>query len=117
MQFDSPVNPPPPPPPPGDAHVEFCCHLARGNIDPKEPPVYEYVKFVGDFKFHNNGKYPVYSTCAPDLLYNHWINHCIIISNVFIQDNTFKYHSAKQLLESCAQSALLIYFQNCFCRG
>ncbi|XP_061904001.1 neuronal PAS domain-containing protein 2 isoform X1 [Entelurus aequoreus] len=37
-----------------DAHVEFCCHLARGNIDPKEPPVYEYVKFVGDFKFHNN---------------------------------------------------------------
>uniref|UniRef100_A0A667XH70 Neuronal PAS domain protein 2 n=1 Tax=Myripristis murdjan TaxID=586833 RepID=A0A667XH70_9TELE len=37
-----------------EAHVEFCCHLARGNIDPKEPPVYEYVKFVGDFKFHNN---------------------------------------------------------------
>uniref|UniRef100_A0A8D0AJW7 Neuronal PAS domain protein 2 n=1 Tax=Sander lucioperca TaxID=283035 RepID=A0A8D0AJW7_SANLU len=37
-----------------DAHIEFCCHLARGNIDPKEPPVYEYVKFVGDFKFHNS---------------------------------------------------------------
>ncbi|XP_056252895.1 neuronal PAS domain-containing protein 2 isoform X8 [Seriola aureovittata] len=37
-----------------EAHIEFCCHLARGNIDPKEPPVYEYVKFVGDFKFHNN---------------------------------------------------------------
>ncbi|KAM8900499.1 neuronal PAS domain-containing protein 2 isoform 2-T4 [Spinachia spinachia] len=36
------------------AHIEFCCHLARGNIDPKEPPLYEYVKFVGDFKFHNN---------------------------------------------------------------
>uniref|UniRef100_A0A8C6T2Y1 Neuronal PAS domain protein 2 n=1 Tax=Neogobius melanostomus TaxID=47308 RepID=A0A8C6T2Y1_9GOBI len=35
-------------------HIEFCCHLARGNIDPKEPPVYEYVKFVGDFKFQNN---------------------------------------------------------------
>uniref|UniRef100_A0A8C8FE36 Neuronal PAS domain protein 2 n=1 Tax=Oncorhynchus tshawytscha TaxID=74940 RepID=A0A8C8FE36_ONCTS len=35
-------------------HIEFCCHLARGNIDPKEPPTYEYVKFVGDFKFHNN---------------------------------------------------------------
>lgn len=40
----------------GEAHIEFCCHLARSNIDPKEPPVYEYVKFVGDFKFHNNGK-------------------------------------------------------------
>jgi len=84
--------------------VEFCCHLARGNIDPKEPPVYEYVKFVGDFKFHNNGKYPVYSTCAPDLLISH-----IIISNVFIhmcvlKDITFKCHSAKKLLESCAQS-------------
>ncbi|XP_038563873.1 neuronal PAS domain-containing protein 2 isoform X4 [Micropterus salmoides] len=37
-----------------EAHIEFCCHLARSNIDPKEPPVYEYVKFVGDFKFHNN---------------------------------------------------------------
>lgn len=39
-----------------EAHIEFCCHLARGNIDPKETPVYEYVKFIGDFKFHNNGK-------------------------------------------------------------
>ncbi|XP_041947729.1 neuronal PAS domain-containing protein 2 isoform X8 [Alosa sapidissima] len=38
----------------GETHIEFCCHLARGNIDPKEPPTYEYVKFVGDFKFHNN---------------------------------------------------------------
>uniref|UniRef100_A0A3Q2ZU48 Neuronal PAS domain protein 2 n=1 Tax=Kryptolebias marmoratus TaxID=37003 RepID=A0A3Q2ZU48_KRYMA len=37
-----------------EAHIEFCCHLARGNMDPSEPPVYEYVKFVGDFKFHNN---------------------------------------------------------------
>ncbi|XP_037543433.1 neuronal PAS domain-containing protein 2 [Nematolebias whitei] len=37
-----------------EAHIEFCCHLARGNMNPNEPPVYEYVKFVGDFKFHNN---------------------------------------------------------------
>ncbi|XP_055004988.1 neuronal PAS domain-containing protein 2 isoform X2 [Boleophthalmus pectinirostris] len=37
-----------------ETHIEFCCHLARGNIDPKEPPVYEYVKFVGDFKFQNS---------------------------------------------------------------
>uniref|UniRef100_A0A096ME03 Neuronal PAS domain protein 2 n=1 Tax=Poecilia formosa TaxID=48698 RepID=A0A096ME03_POEFO len=37
-----------------ETHIEFCCHLARGNMDPKEPPVYEYVKFVGDFKFHNH---------------------------------------------------------------
>ncbi|TRY80180.1 hypothetical protein DNTS_003415 [Danionella cerebrum] len=37
-----------------ETHIEFCCHLARGNIDPKEPPTYEYVKFIGDFKFHNN---------------------------------------------------------------
>ncbi|XP_021474089.2 neuronal PAS domain-containing protein 2 isoform X4 [Oncorhynchus mykiss] len=35
-------------------HIEFCCHLARGNSHPKEPPTYEYVKFVGDLKFHNN---------------------------------------------------------------
>ncbi|XP_063751305.1 neuronal PAS domain-containing protein 2 isoform X2 [Eleginops maclovinus] len=37
-----------------EAHTEFCCHLARENIDPNEPVEYEYVKFVGDFKFHNN---------------------------------------------------------------
>ncbi|KAJ8351429.1 hypothetical protein SKAU_G00229050 [Synaphobranchus kaupii] len=36
-----------------DTHIEFCCHLARGNVDAKEPPTYDYVKFVGDFKFHN----------------------------------------------------------------
>uniref|UniRef100_A0A8C9WBW9 Neuronal PAS domain-containing protein 2-like n=1 Tax=Scleropages formosus TaxID=113540 RepID=A0A8C9WBW9_SCLFO len=36
-----------------EMHIEFCCHLARGNMDPKEAPTYEYVKFVGDFKFHN----------------------------------------------------------------
>ncbi|XP_034034623.1 neuronal PAS domain-containing protein 2 isoform X3 [Thalassophryne amazonica] len=37
-----------------EAHIEFCCHLARGNIDPKESPIYEYVKFVGGFKFQNS---------------------------------------------------------------
>ncbi|XP_034059978.1 neuronal PAS domain-containing protein 2 [Gymnodraco acuticeps] len=37
-----------------EEHIEFCCHLARENIDPNEPVEYEYVKFVGDFKFHNN---------------------------------------------------------------
>lgn len=47
----------------GEAHIEFCCHLARGNIDPKETPVYEYVKFVGDFKFHKNGEH--YFRTAP----------------------------------------------------
>ncbi|KAJ8277100.1 hypothetical protein GJAV_G00071480 [Gymnothorax javanicus] len=30
--------------------LEFCCHMLRGTIDPKEPPVYEYVKFIGNFK-------------------------------------------------------------------
>ncbi|XP_031712906.1 neuronal PAS domain-containing protein 2 isoform X4 [Anarrhichthys ocellatus] len=48
-----------------ETHIEFCCHLARGNIDPKEPPVYEYVKFVGDFKFHN--KVPTSSCNGLDL--------------------------------------------------
>lgn len=36
-------------------HMEFCCHMLRGAIDPKEPPVYEYVKFIGNFKSLNNG--------------------------------------------------------------
>lgn len=35
--------------------MEFCCHMLRGAIDPKEPPVYEYVKFIGNFKSLNNG--------------------------------------------------------------
>nr|XP_023651579.1 neuronal PAS domain-containing protein 2-like isoform X4 [Paramormyrops kingsleyae] len=36
------------------SQIEFCCHLSRGSVDPKEAPTYEYVKFVGDFKFQNN---------------------------------------------------------------
>lgn len=35
-------------------YMEFCCHMLRGAIDPKEPPVYEYVKFIGNFKSLNN---------------------------------------------------------------
>uniref|UniRef100_A0A6Q2YJ42 Circadian locomoter output cycles protein kaput n=1 Tax=Esox lucius TaxID=8010 RepID=A0A6Q2YJ42_ESOLU len=34
--------------------LEFCCHMLRGTIDPKAPPVYEYVKFIGNFKSLNN---------------------------------------------------------------
>ncbi|KAH1170337.1 circadian locomoter output cycles protein kaput [Mauremys mutica] len=34
--------------------LEFCCHMLRGTIDPKEPPTYEYVKFIGNFKSLNN---------------------------------------------------------------
>ncbi len=30
--------------------MEFCCHMLRGSVDPKKPPVYEYVKFIGNFK-------------------------------------------------------------------
>ncbi|NWS66026.1 CLOCK protein, partial [Crotophaga sulcirostris] len=30
--------------------LEFCCHMLRGTIDPKEQPTYEYVKFIGNFK-------------------------------------------------------------------
>lgn len=29
--------------------------MLRGAIDPKEPPVHEYVKFIGNFKSLNNG--------------------------------------------------------------
>lgn len=36
--------------------LEFYCHMLRGTIDPKEPPVYEYVKFIGNFKSLNNGE-------------------------------------------------------------
>ncbi|XP_041052116.1 circadian locomoter output cycles protein kaput [Carcharodon carcharias] len=35
--------------------LEFCCHMLRGTIDPKELPVYEYVKFIGNLKCLNNG--------------------------------------------------------------
>ncbi|MGH0162507.1 UNVERIFIED_CONTAM: hypothetical protein FKN15_050870 [Acipenser sinensis] len=36
-----------------ETHIEFFCHVARGSTDPKEPPTYEHVKFVGDFKYHS----------------------------------------------------------------
>lgn len=31
--------------------------MLRGAIDPKEAPVYEYVKFIGNFKSLNNGMF------------------------------------------------------------
>ncbi|XP_035179965.1 circadian clock protein PASD1 isoform X2 [Oxyura jamaicensis] len=34
-----------------EKQIEFCCHLARGSLDPNEPLTYEYVKFVVDFKY------------------------------------------------------------------
>uniref|UniRef100_A0A8C7MP82 Circadian locomoter output cycles protein kaput n=1 Tax=Oncorhynchus kisutch TaxID=8019 RepID=A0A8C7MP82_ONCKI len=34
--------------------LEFCCHVLRGTIDPKEPAVYERVKFIGNFKSLND---------------------------------------------------------------
>ncbi|XP_007425389.1 circadian locomoter output cycles protein kaput isoform X1 [Python bivittatus] len=34
--------------------LEFCCHMLRGTIDPKEPPTYEYVKCIGNFKSLSN---------------------------------------------------------------
>nr|XP_005999037.1 PREDICTED: neuronal PAS domain-containing protein 2 isoform X2 [Latimeria chalumnae] len=34
--------------------LEFCCHLLRGNLNPKEPPTYEYIKFIGNFRSYNN---------------------------------------------------------------
>ncbi|XP_051560207.1 circadian locomoter output cycles protein kaput-like isoform X2 [Myxocyprinus asiaticus] len=30
--------------------MEFCCHMRRGSVDTKKPHVYEYVKFIGNFK-------------------------------------------------------------------
>uniref|UniRef100_A0A6Q2X230 Clock circadian regulator a n=1 Tax=Esox lucius TaxID=8010 RepID=A0A6Q2X230_ESOLU len=43
--------------------LEFCCHMLRGTIDPKAPPVYEYVKFIGNFKSLNNGFKCVHAYC------------------------------------------------------
>nr|XP_033805330.1 neuronal PAS domain-containing protein 2 isoform X2 [Geotrypetes seraphini] len=34
--------------------LEFCCHLLRGSLNPKEFPTYEYIKFVGNFRSCNN---------------------------------------------------------------
>ncbi|XP_063314376.1 neuronal PAS domain-containing protein 2 [Pelobates fuscus] len=37
-----------------DTGVEFCCHLLRGTLNPKEYTTYEYIKFVGNFRSCNN---------------------------------------------------------------
>uniref|UniRef100_A0A8C5M0Q2 Circadian locomoter output cycles protein kaput n=1 Tax=Leptobrachium leishanense TaxID=445787 RepID=A0A8C5M0Q2_9ANUR len=34
--------------------LEFCCHILRGTVDPKEPATYEFVKFIGNFKSLKN---------------------------------------------------------------
>ncbi|KAM4699546.1 large ribosomal subunit protein eL31 isoform 1-T1 [Discoglossus pictus] len=33
-----------------DNALEFCCHLRRGTMNPKEFQTYEYIKFVGNFR-------------------------------------------------------------------
>uniref|UniRef100_UPI00358DF25F neuronal PAS domain-containing protein 2-like isoform X2 n=1 Tax=Myxine glutinosa TaxID=7769 RepID=UPI00358DF25F len=35
-------------------HLEFSCHLLRGSLNPKEPPTYEFVKFVGHFRTYDD---------------------------------------------------------------
>ncbi|KAJ1118371.1 hypothetical protein NDU88_006562 [Pleurodeles waltl] len=40
--------------PDSDHALEFCCHLLRGSLDPKEFPTYEYLKFVGNFQAHRD---------------------------------------------------------------
>lgn len=37
--------------------MEFCCHMLRGSVDPKKPSVYEYVKFIGNFKSLANSEF------------------------------------------------------------
>lgn len=47
--------------------------MLRGTIDPKEPPVYEYVKFIGNFKSLNNGEFQDVAPCEaifPSLIYH-----------------------------------------------
>lgn len=34
--------------------LEFCCHLLRGALNPKEFPTYEYIKFIGNFRSCSN---------------------------------------------------------------
>ncbi|XP_075400412.1 circadian locomoter output cycles protein kaput isoform X2 [Tenrec ecaudatus] len=41
--------------------LEFCCHMLRGTIDPKEPSTYEYVKFIGNFKSLNSVSAPAHN--------------------------------------------------------
>ncbi|KAK1792091.1 hypothetical protein P4O66_001869 [Electrophorus voltai] len=42
------------------SQLEFFCHLLRSTMDPKELPVYEYVKFIGNFKsLSNSGAPPI----------------------------------------------------------
>ncbi|XP_061482831.1 neuronal PAS domain-containing protein 2 isoform X2 [Rhineura floridana] len=44
-----------------DDDLEFCCHLLRGSLNPKEFPTYEYIKFVGSFLSYSH--VPI-STCS-----------------------------------------------------
>ncbi|XP_069827047.1 neuronal PAS domain-containing protein 2 isoform X2 [Dendropsophus ebraccatus] len=37
-----------------DDDLEFCCHLLRGALNPKEFPTYEYIKFIGNFRACSN---------------------------------------------------------------
>ncbi|KAF7686779.1 clock circadian regulator b isoform X1 [Silurus meridionalis] len=34
--------------------LEFCCHMLRGSVEPKDPAMFEYVRFIGNFKSLSN---------------------------------------------------------------
>ena len=37
-------------------HIEFCCHLKRGNVKHGSNPTYEYVKFILSIRDVSSGK-------------------------------------------------------------
>ncbi|CAI9545943.1 unnamed protein product [Staurois parvus] len=41
-----------------DSDLEFCCHLLRGTLNPKDYPTYEYIKVVGNFRSCSNVPVP-----------------------------------------------------------
>lgn len=53
--------------------LEFCCHMLRGTIDTKEPPVYEYVKFIGNFKSLNNGELHYTKFHSLEVIFLEWV--------------------------------------------
>uniref|UniRef100_A0A2K5MSM7 PAS domain containing repressor 1 n=1 Tax=Cercocebus atys TaxID=9531 RepID=A0A2K5MSM7_CERAT len=45
-----------------ETHIEFCCHLKRGNVEHGDSSAYEYVKFIVNVRDICNGNFQICKT-------------------------------------------------------
>nr|XP_021530280.1 circadian clock protein PASD1 [Aotus nancymaae] len=74
-----------------ETHIEFCCHLKRGNVEYGDGPAYEYVKFILNVKYVSDESAVFFSSFCSSRRYAElsplhlsWEDHFYLIGTVCI---------------------------------